>query len=115
MDTMTLDKDMGKATLEKAIEVFIVVATRVCPISPPLNPILDISNKIKPYQKQYVLLPSKVVGEKITELGGKMDIKMAPKAVSQMEESELAAMMERLAMENQETDGDALEKEDAYE
>ncbi len=53
------------------------------------------------------------MGEKITKLGGKMEVKMAPKAVSQREESEFAAMMERLAMENQETDGDAAE--DAYE
>jgi len=34
---------------------------------------------------------------------------MAPKAVSQREESELQAMLERLALENEEIDGDAPE------
>jgi translation initiation factor 2 subunit 1 len=70
MDTMTLDRDAGKAMLEKAIEV---------------------------------------VTEKITSLGGKIEVKMAPKAVSQREETELAAMMERLALENEERDGDTPE------
>lgn len=36
-------------------------------------------------------------------------VKMAPKAVSQREESELQAMLERLALENEEIDGDAPE------
>jgi translation initiation factor 2 subunit 1 len=47
------------------------------------------------------------IREKITEKGGKMDVKMAPKAVSIKEENELQAMMERLALENEEVDGDA--------
>ncbi|CAM9908583.1 unnamed protein product [Chrysoparadoxa australica] len=38
--------------------------------------------------------------------GGKLEVKMPPKAVSQKEESELQAMMERLALENEEIDGD---------
>lgn len=46
---------------------------------------------------------------RITEKGGKLEVKMAPKAVSQREESELAAMMERLALENEEIDGDTPE------
>ncbi|CAM9158070.1 unnamed protein product [Sphacelaria rigidula] len=70
MDTMTLDKDLGKSVLEKAIEV---------------------------------------VTEKIVASGGKLEVKMAPKAVSQREESELQAMLERLALENEEIDGDAPE------
>jgi translation initiation factor 2 subunit 1 len=36
---------------------------------------------------------------------------MAPKAVSIKEETELAEMMDRLAMENEEVDGDAPEDE----
>lgn len=52
-----------------------------------------------------------VIREKITAQGGKMDVKMAPKAVSIKEETELQAMMDRLALENEEVDGDAPEDE----
>jgi translation initiation factor 2 subunit 1 len=52
-----------------------------------------------------------VIKEKITAKGGKIDVKMAPKAVSIKEETELAEMMDRLAMENEEVDGDAPEDE----
>jgi len=41
--------------------------------------------------------------------GGKMEVKMPPKAVSLKEETELQAMMDRLALENEEVDGDAPE------
>ena len=47
-----------------------------------------------------------VILEKISEKGGKMDVKMAPKAVSLKEETELQAMMERLELENREVEGD---------
>lgn len=47
----------------------------------------------------------------ITSKGGKMDVKMAPKAVSVKEETELQAMMDRLALENEEVDGDAPEED----
>ena len=46
------------------------------------------------------------VTDKIQEKGGKIDVKMAPKAVSAREETELQAMMDRLAAENAELDGD---------
>lgn len=52
-----------------------------------------------------------VIEEKIVAKGGKMDVKMAPKAVSVKEETELQAMMDRLALENEEVDGDAPEDE----
>mmetsp|Transcript_41 Transcript_41/g.87 ORF Transcript_41/g.87 Transcript_41/m.87 type:complete len:336 (-) Transcript_41:63-1070(-) len=52
-----------------------------------------------------------VIKEKITAKGGKIDVKMAPKAVSVKEETELQDMMERLALENEEVDGDAPEDE----
>ena len=51
------------------------------------------------------------IREKISLKGGKIDVKMAPKAVSIKEETELQAMMERLALENEEVDGDAPEDE----
>jgi len=47
----------------------------------------------------------------ITAKGGKIDVKMAPKAVSLKEETELQAMMDRLALENEEVDGDAPEED----
>lgn len=46
------------------------------------------------------------IQESITPKGGKMDVKMAPKAVSTKEETELKAMMERLALENMEVGDD---------
>ncbi|KAI2494116.1 Eukaryotic translation initiation factor 2 alpha subunit [Fragilaria crotonensis] len=52
-----------------------------------------------------------VIEEKITAKGGKMDVKMAPKAVSLKEETELQAMMDRLALENEEVDGDEPEED----
>jgi translation initiation factor 2 subunit 1 len=51
------------------------------------------------------------IRECITQKGGKMDVKMAPKAVSDKEENELQAMMDRLALENEEVDGDAPEED----
>ena len=44
--------------------------------------------------------------------GGKIDVKMAPKAVSARDDAEIAAMMERLARENEEQDGDEAEVDD---
>jgi translation initiation factor 2 subunit 1 len=40
---------------------------------------------------------------------GLLDVKVAPKAVSLREETELQAMLDRLALENEEVDGDALD------
>mmetsp|Transcript_1293 Transcript_1293/g.1751 ORF Transcript_1293/g.1751 Transcript_1293/m.1751 type:complete len:320 (+) Transcript_1293:13-972(+) len=45
----------------------------------------------------------------IREKGGSLDVKIAPKAVTQREESELQAMLDRLAVEQEEVDGDAPE------
>jgi translation initiation factor 2 subunit 1 len=52
-----------------------------------------------------------VIETKITGKGGKIDVKMAPKAVSLKEEAELQAMMDRLALENEERDGDEPEED----
>lgn len=53
-----------------------------------------------------------VINSSITSKGGKMEVKMAPKVVGDREESELKAMMDRLALENEEIDGDAPEDEE---
>lgn len=42
----------------------------------------------------------------ITAKGGSFDVKMAPKCVTEQEESELQQMLDRLAMENEEVSGD---------
>ncbi|KAJ1451544.1 eukaryotic translation initiation factor 2 alpha subunit-domain-containing protein [Pelagophyceae sp. CCMP2097] len=47
-----------------------------------------------------------VITATILEKGGRMDVKMAPKVVSAREETELQAMMDRLAAENAEVEGD---------
>jgi len=52
-----------------------------------------------------------VIKSTITGKGGKMVVKMEPRAVSLREETELQAMMDRLALENEEVDGDAPEDE----
>ena len=46
------------------------------------------------------------INENITAKGGKLEVKMAAKAVSVKEENEVQAMMDRLALENDEVDGD---------
>lgn len=45
----------------------------------------------------------------IREKGGSLDVKMAPKAVTDREESELQAMLDRLALEQEDVDGDGPE------
>jgi len=49
------------------------------------------------------------IGKAIREKGGSLDVKMAPKAVTLREETELQAMLDRLALEQEEVDGDAPE------
>lgn len=49
------------------------------------------------------------VGTAVKSKGGSIDVKMAPKAVTTREDSELQAMLDRLALEQEEVDGDAPE------
>jgi translation initiation factor 2 subunit 1 len=72
LSTTTLEKDVGIALLQKAIDT---------------------------------------IQEVINKKGGKMDVKMAPKAVSLKEEKDLQAMMDRSAAENAEVDGDEPEED----
>ncbi len=48
-----------------------------------------------------------VVREEITAKGGNIRVKMAPRATSKQEETDLALKMQELEMENREVDGDA--------
>lgn len=50
-----------------------------------------------------------VITATIKAKGGSLDVKMAPKAVTLREETELQAMLDRLALEQEEVDGDAPE------
>jgi translation initiation factor 2 subunit 1 len=47
-----------------------------------------------------------VISTTIKAKGGSLDVKMAPKAVTLREETELQAMLDRLALEQAEVDGD---------
>ena len=49
------------------------------------------------------------IREIIVAKGGSIEVKMEPKAVSMREDSELQATLERLALEQEEVDGDAPE------
>jgi len=50
-----------------------------------------------------------IIKASIQANGGALDVKMAPKAVTLREETELQAMLDRLALEQEEVDGDAPE------
>eukprot|EP00598_Pedospumella_elongata_P007459 CAMPEP_0184967828 /NCGR_PEP_ID=MMETSP1098-20130426/1063_1 /TAXON_ID=89044 /ORGANISM="Spumella elongata, Strain CCAP 955/1" /LENGTH=320 /DNA_ID=CAMNT_0027489337 /DNA_START=97 /DNA_END=1059 /DNA_ORIENTATION=- len=50
-----------------------------------------------------------VIATTIRAKGGSLDVKMAPKAVTLREENELQAMLDRLALEQEDVDGDAPE------
>ena len=52
------------------------------------------------------------IKETIEKHGGKMDVKMAAKAVSVKDESELQALMDQYALENEDVDGDAGEDDE---
>lgn len=50
-----------------------------------------------------------VITETITAKGGKTDVKLAPKVVTQRDETDLQAIMDRFRAQNEEVDGDAPE------
>jgi translation initiation factor 2 subunit 1 len=50
-----------------------------------------------------------IISDFLSYFSGSLDVKMAPKAVTLREESELQAMLDRLALEQEEVDGDAPE------
>ncbi|EJU02103.1 hypothetical protein DACRYDRAFT_66155 [Dacryopinax primogenitus] len=51
-----------------------------------------------------------VIGSRITKEGGEINIKMKPKAVSETEDMELAALMAKVGQENAEVSGDEAEE-----
>ena len=86
------------------------MAIKIKLIAPPIYVLstmtLEKDTGINLLQKAIDVIEGKIIAK-----GGKMDVKMAPKAVSLKEETELQAMMERIARENIDVDGDAPEDE----
>ena len=74
-------------------------------IAPPLY-VMTTMSLDKDYGIEVLNGAIAAVGETITAKSGSMDVKLAPKAVTQREESELQAMLDRLAVEQEEVDGD---------
>jgi translation initiation factor 2 subunit 1 len=105
----------GIDAIREALNAGIAVSTENSPIKIKLiaPPIYVLSTTTLEKEAGIALLNEAIDAIKtmIQGKGGKMDVKMAPKAVSLKEETELQAMMERLALENEEVDGDAPEDE----
>lgn len=105
----------GIDAIREALSAGIAVSTEHSPIKIKLiaPPIYVLSTTTLEKEAGVALLNESIEAIKtmIQSKGGKMDVKMAPKAVSLKEETELQAMMERLALENEEVDGDAPEDE----
>ena len=105
----------GIDAIKTALNAGIEVGTDQSPIRIKLiaPPIYVLSTTTLEKEAGIALLNKSIdtIREKITEKGGKIDVKMAPKAVSLKEETELQAMMDRLALENEEVDGDAPEED----
>ena len=100
----------GIDAIREALFAGIAVGTENSPIKIRLiaPPIYVLSTMTLEKEAGIALLQKAidVILAKISEKGGKMDVKMAPKAVSLKEETELQAMMERLELENREVEGD---------
>jgi translation initiation factor 2 subunit 1 len=105
----------GIDAIREALFAGIAVGTENSPIKIRLiaPPIYVLSTMTLDKEAGIALLQKSidVILEKISEKGGKMDVKMAPKAVSLKEETELQAMMERLELENREVEGDEPEED----
>jgi translation initiation factor 2 subunit 1 len=105
----------GIDAIREALFAGIAVGTENSPIKIRLiaPPIYVLSTMTLEKESGIALLQKSidVILEKISAKGGKMDVKMAPKAVSLKEETELQAMMERLELENREVEGDEPEED----
>mmetsp|Transcript_44664 Transcript_44664/g.77293 ORF Transcript_44664/g.77293 Transcript_44664/m.77293 type:complete len:358 (+) Transcript_44664:78-1151(+) len=79
-------------------------------IAPPMY-VLTCSTLDKDLGIALLTKAIEAVRETIVGFNGTLEVKMAPKAVSQREETELQAMMDRLALESEDVDGDGPEDE----
>lgn len=79
-------------------------------IAPPIY-VLSMTTLDKDTGLKLMNKAIETINSTISAKGGKMELKMPPKVVGDREEDELKAMMDRLAMENEEIDGDAPEED----
>lgn len=71
-----------------------------------------------PERQDGIALLQEAIGkieETIKKLGGSFNVQMAPKVVTALDEAELARMMDRLELENQEVAGDDDEEDENEE
>ncbi|CAL8070229.1 unnamed protein product [Orchesella dallaii] len=83
-------------------------------IAPPLYVVTTST----PERQDGITLLQEAIGkieETIKKLGGSFNVQMAPKVVTALDEAELARMLDRLELENQEVAGDDDEEEDDEE
>lgn len=103
----------GIDAIREALFAGIAVGTDGSPIKIKLiaPPIYVLSTTTLEKEAGIALLTKAIetIQQKIVQSGGKLDVKMEPKAVSVKEETELQAMLERAEREIQEVDGDAPE------
>lgn len=103
----------GIDAIREALFAGIAVGTEASPIKIKLiaPPIYVLSTTTLEKEVGIALLTKAIetIQERIVKSGGKLDVKMEPKAVSIKEEIELEAMLERVMKENEEVDGDAPE------
>lgn len=103
----------GIDAIREALFAGIAVGTEGSPIKIKLiaPPIYVLSTTTLEKEAGIALLTKAIetIQQKIVQSGGKLDVKMEPKAVSVKEETELQAMLERAEREIQEVDGDAPE------
>ena len=108
MTTMTLDKDVGIETLNVAIE-----AIRVSILGKGYVQ-LCYAMIVICFSFSFLCLPSYSLHlfpvlsflSDLYFVSGALDVKMAPKAVTLREETELQAMLDRLALDQEDVDGD---------
>ncbi len=89
-----------KSTLDNAVKIKL--------IAPPMY-VMTSMTLDKEQGIEVMNQAIEAIGVVIRAKGGSLDVKMAPKAVTLREESELQAMLDRLALEQEEVDGDAPE------
>jgi translation initiation factor 2 subunit 1 len=105
----------GIDAIREALYAGIAVGTEHSPIKVKLiaPPIYVLSTTTLEKEAGIALLTTAIqtIEAKIVGSGGKLDVKMEPKAVSVKEEAQLEDLIRRAHQENQEVDGDAPEED----
>ena len=81
------------------------VPVKIQLIAPPSYVILAVATS-KKTGLEVVTKAVDLIGEKISELGGKLVVQLAPQATSAQDEDELEKKLKKLELENREVDGD---------